>query len=126
MRPLSERNAAVLLVGVVMPAEIRSVQKHLRAIIDAGDLKLVTCDVSVVTVDAGAVDGLARLQLTARERGCRLELRHASRGLEELIAFCGLEDVLPSELVLERGGQPEQREQPRRVEERVEPGDAPV
>jgi ABC-type transporter Mla MlaB component len=126
VRPVSEQNADVLLVGAITPAEIRAARKRLRAVIGAGRMELVACDVMAVTADAGAVDGLARLQLTARELGCRIELRHASRRLEELIAFCGLRDVLPSELVLERGGQPEQREQAGRVEERVEPDDAPV
>jgi STAS domain len=126
LRPFSERNADVLLVGAITPAEIRDARRRLRDIIESGDAELVACDIRAVTADAGAVDGLARLQLSARRLGCRLELRHASRRLEELIAFCGLGDVLPSELMLEHGGQTEEREQASRVEERVEPGDPPA
>jgi ABC-type transporter Mla MlaB component len=53
------------------------------------------CDVTGVGVDAVTVDALARLQLAARRRGCRIWLRNASTGLRELVAFMGLEDVLP-------------------------------
>ena len=74
---------------------------------------------------------LARLRLTARRLGCGLRLRAASRALEQMVAFCGLCDVLPVEERLLRGsggngGQPEQRKQPGRVEERVEARDPPV
>jgi STAS domain len=126
VRPVSERNADVLLIGAITRAEIRAARERLCAIVDAGHAEVVACDVGAVTAGVGAVEALARLQLTARQLGCRLRLRHASLELEGLIAFCGLGDVLASELALERAGQPEQREQPRRVEERVEPGDAPV
>ena len=43
---------------------------------------------------AVTVDALARLQLAARRRGCRIELRNASHDLLELVAFMGLRDVL--------------------------------
>jgi ABC-type transporter Mla MlaB component len=53
------------------------------------------CDVTGVGVDAVTVDALARLQLAARRRGCRIWLRNASTELRELVAFMGLDDVLP-------------------------------
>lgn len=126
MRPCSERNADVLLVGAITRAESRAARERLRAIIDAGGAQVVACDVRAVTADARAVDALARLHLTARQLGCRLRLRHASLELEELVAFCGLGDVLPGELAGGHRGQAEEREQPLGVEERVEPGDAPA
>jgi len=46
-------------------------------------------------VDAVTVDALARLQLAARGYGCRVRLRNASAELLDLVAFMGLEDVLP-------------------------------
>lgn len=62
-----------------------------------------------------AVDLLARLHLVARRRG--LELRIAAPPeLCELVAFCGLEEVL--RLELQR--QPEEREERRGVEEERE------
>jgi anti-anti-sigma regulatory factor len=53
-----------------------------------------------------AVELLARLHLTARRRGLELRIA-ASPELRELIAFCGLEEVLAVELQRE----PEEREE---------------
>jgi ABC-type transporter Mla MlaB component len=55
------------------------------------------CDVSTVDVDAVTVDALARLQLAARRHGCQVRLRNASGELLELVAFMGLQDVLPDQ-----------------------------
>ena len=44
--------------------------------------------------DLAAVDGLARLQLAARRRGCRLELREVEQSLRELIGLVGLAETL--------------------------------
>jgi ABC-type transporter Mla MlaB component len=55
----------------------------------------VVCDVRGVESDAVTVDALARLQLAARRRRCRILLRNASVELKELVRFMGLEDVLP-------------------------------
>jgi ABC-type transporter Mla MlaB component len=52
------------------------------------------CDVAGVPADAVTVDALARLQLAARRRGCRVRLRNASPELRDLVAFVGLGDVL--------------------------------
>ena len=56
---------------------------------------VAVCDVAGVAADAVTVDALARLQLAARRHGCRIQLEHASAELRDLIAFMGLEDVLP-------------------------------
>jgi ABC-type transporter Mla MlaB component len=53
------------------------------------------CDVAGVEPDAVTVDALARLQLAARRTGCQVRLRNASPALLDLVAFMGLEDVLP-------------------------------
>jgi ABC-type transporter Mla MlaB component len=53
------------------------------------------CDVRSVGCDAVTVDALARLQLAARRHGCRVRLRNASQELLGLLAFMGLQDVLP-------------------------------
>jgi hypothetical protein len=107
----------------------------LRELVGARDADLVVCDVSQVATDLMTVEVLARLRLTALRLGCRLQLRNASRELQQLLAFCGLCDVLPCERLdrLDRrlalrghGGQAEEGEPPRRVEEGVEPGDLPA
>jgi ABC-type transporter Mla MlaB component len=53
------------------------------------------CDVTGVEPDAVTVDALARLQLAAQRVGCQVRLGNASVELRELIAFMGLQDVLP-------------------------------
>ena len=55
----------------------------------------LVCDVADAPSDAVTVDALARLQLAARRAGCRVRLRDASTELVQLVAFMGLEDVLP-------------------------------
>jgi len=72
--------------------------------------------VSALDPHARAIDALARLQLSSRRVGCELRLQHASRELQELLAFVGLDEVLR----LEAGGQPEEREQRVGVEEECE------
>ena len=57
----------------------------------------VVCDVRGVATDVVTVDALARLQLGARRRGCRVVLRHASDDLRRLVHFMGLADVLVEE-----------------------------
>jgi ABC-type transporter Mla MlaB component len=90
-------------------------------------LRSLQYDVSALTEpDAGTVEELARLQLAARRRGCRLELVGATPRLQELLQLTGLADVL----ALAAGrrdvlGQPEQREQPLGVEEGIDPDDPP-
>jgi ABC-type transporter Mla MlaB component len=56
---------------------------------------VVLCDVGGIDTDAVTVDALARLQLAARRQGCQVRLRCASKDLRDLLAFMGLDDVLP-------------------------------
>ena len=44
--------------------------------------------------DVGMIDHIACLQLAARRRSLDLRLTNASRSLRELIALCGLAEVL--------------------------------
>jgi hypothetical protein len=66
--------------------------------------------------DLATVDALARLELAARRAGCRLVVLDPPDELRELVAFCGLEEVLR----LEPRRQPEEREEPLGVEEEGE------
>jgi ABC-type transporter Mla MlaB component len=56
----------------------------------------VICEVGGVAADAVALHALARLQLAARRRGCRIRLHGAPPELLALIALTGLERVLPA------------------------------
>jgi len=80
----------------------------------------ITCDLRSVAADADTIDALARLRLEAMRLGLELRLCHASVELRELVAFAGLDDVL----ALEPCREAEQREQPLRVEEEGQLGDA--
>jgi hypothetical protein len=78
---------------------------------------LVLCDVRALRdPHFGTVGLLARLRLTVRRLGYELRFRNASAELVELVSLAGLEDVLR----VEPGGQPEEREDPLRVEEEGE------
>jgi ABC-type transporter Mla MlaB component len=62
----------------------------------AADANLVVCDAGgVIAADVGTVDALAHLALALRRLDCRLEIRHASPELRELLALAGLARVLP-------------------------------
>ena len=61
----------------------------------SGAGSVLCCDVAGVEPDAVTVDALARLQLAAQRRGCRVVLRNASAELIDLVALMGLTAVLP-------------------------------
>lgn len=88
---------------------------------------VVDCDVAALAPDAVSVDTLARLQLEARRHGCRIRLHNMPADLGGLLAFLGLADVVGLRHgCLEPQRQPEEREDPRRVEEGVDGGDPPA
>ena len=85
----------------------------------------VDCDVHAIQrPDCSTVNSLARLALAARRDGRSLRLLGARDELRALIDLAGLGAVLVCDgLPLEAGRQPEQRKEPRRVEEKRDPGD---
>jgi anti-anti-sigma regulatory factor len=85
-------------------------------------MRTIVCDLRGVAADCVTVDALARLHLAARRAGVELNLRHASKELRELLVFTGLSAVLR----VEPSGEPEEREEPLRVEEERELGDPPA
>lgn len=58
---------------------------QVRRLLTRGDVDVVTCDLHHAVPDLGAVDALARLQLTARRLGGRIRLRSAPPDLVELL-----------------------------------------
>ena len=77
----------------------------------------VTLEYSALTrPTVETIDELARLQLAAHRKGCRLELTGTHPSLLELIDFCGLAEVLR----VEAGSQAEKGEDPGSVEEEGE------
>jgi anti-anti-sigma regulatory factor len=76
----------------------------------------IVIDVGALAPDAVTIDVLARVQLSARRLGRRVQLRNVSDELQKLLAFVGLAEVLG----LEPGGQAEEREDRLGVEEERE------
>ncbi len=88
------------------------------------DARPVICDV-VGLKGLETVAMLARLQLTARRLGGSIRVQSASAELHDVLRLVGLCDVLGpcAPLLLEAGGQAEEREEPRGVEEEGDPPD---
>ena len=111
------------LSGPLTPAGTADLCERVRAELERSDDPMLVCDVAAVThPDAGTIDALARLQLTALRMGRHVRVRRPPPELAELLDLFGLAEVLRREPL----GQHEHREQPVCVEERVEMGDPPV
>ena len=113
-----------MALRAVSRADITAACERLRALASGGDLDAITCDASELAAEVAAVDALARLALLARRLGCPLKVRRASPELRDLVEFCGLSAALG--VVGRDGREPEKREQPVDVEERVDPDDLPA
>ncbi|MCW2647091.1 MAG: hypothetical protein QOD31_894 [Pseudonocardiales bacterium] len=86
----------------------------------------VVCDAgAVVDPDAVTIDVLARLHVTAKRLGRRIQVEGACGRLTELLGLAGLDGLsAPAGLGVQPGRQPEQREQSVGLEERVDPDDS--
>jgi ABC-type transporter Mla MlaB component len=95
----SEPSPVVLVLGgPIVPADIPVLCSRARALLEGSDAGLVVCDVGgLLQADAVTVEALVRLRLTARRLGRRMCLRDAPAELQDLLAFVGLDDVVPSE-----------------------------
>ena len=108
--------------GRLTRAGIPSLCADLAARLSGRTAGVVTCDVTAATrPDVVVAEALARLRLTARRHGWRLEISGAGPDLLAVLALLGLTTVLP-----QTGGEAEEREQPGRVEEVVDPRDPAV
>jgi ABC-type transporter Mla MlaB component len=81
--------------GPIARSDLPGLCERVCTILGSRSADVVHCEVASVQPDAVTVDALARLQLAARRSRCRIRLLNASRELRELVAFIGLEDVLP-------------------------------
>jgi ABC-type transporter Mla MlaB component len=92
-----DRQAAILaLDGPVDRAGIPAFCERALERIERSDEDPVVCDLGrVARPDAVTVEALARLQLEARRLGRRLAFRDARGDLRDLVAFVGLDRVLP-------------------------------
>jgi anti-anti-sigma regulatory factor len=127
--PPERDTAVVMLGGRIGPADVPALCARVGALRERSGAATVVCDVRALTdPDLGTVDALARLVLAGRRGGCRIRLRHVPGELRQLFVLVGLAEMvgLPCDLPLGGGGQAEQGEHARGVEERVDPGDPPL
>lgn len=112
-------------------AEIPWLCARFGAFLRDHDATVVTCDLAAVTdADLVVVEALVRLQLVAVRHGRRIRLRRVGRWLQDLLTLTGLGGSFRPDPGRRSGSglpeprrQPEQREQPRGVQEEVEPDD---
>ena len=118
----------VALRGPISDGDVRWLCERVRFLIESNAAELVVCDVGgVLDADAGTIEALARMQLTARRLGRRVVVRDVRGEVRDLLELAGLLDVLPcGELFLEAGREPEEREVSLGVEEERDPGDPVV
>jgi anti-anti-sigma regulatory factor len=77
---------------------------------------------SMREADGATIDLIAQVKLASRRNGTELRLENVSPELVELMGLCGLAVALGVEVRRE----PEQRKEPRGVQEEGELGDSPV
>jgi ABC-type transporter Mla MlaB component len=121
--------SALVIRAPIACADVAGLCGRVRRRAAESDADVILCDVrGLVRADVLTVHALARVQLTARRLGRRVRLLDPPPELRDLLRFVGLDEALPAArgLRVEPVGQAEEREEPRGVEERVEPGDPAV
>ncbi|TDC07247.1 STAS domain-containing protein [Streptomyces sp. 8K308] len=120
--------------GPVARADVPGLCERFRAAVEAGGGGPVVVDLGALDRPGPtAVETVSRLALTARRLGCRVSFTGVDDGLRRVLGFLGLAEALTGLADLgEPGGggagrqsvgEPEQREEPLGVEERVDPRD---
>jgi hypothetical protein len=80
----------------LVPGDLMGLARRLCEQIAPG-VRIAFLDVQVARAEAVTDDAMAQLQLLAKRRGCQVRLRGCSRELRELVAFMGLDSVLPDD-----------------------------
>ena len=89
------QTVAFAIRGPIARTDLPGLCDRVCALLALGGASVAVCDVRGVEPDVVTADALARLQLAAGRRGCKVRLRGASTELLDLLAFMGLSDVLP-------------------------------
>jgi ABC-type transporter Mla MlaB component len=92
--PMSAPTVAFTITGPIARSDLEGLCERVCTLFERSGARVALCDVAGVEPNAVTVDALARLQVAASRRGCRVHLENASDALRELVAFMGLEDVL--------------------------------
>src|SRR3954469_15157268 len=88
--PARPTTGAFAAPGPIARADLPAICGHVAALLEATGADVARCDVAALPADAAAVDALARIQLSARRMGRRLEVRGAADDLLALLAFVGV------------------------------------
>ena len=83
--------------GPIEREDLPALYDRICTLLEDSGAEVAICEVDGVTADVVTAEALARLQLVARRRGCQIRLRGAGEPLRQLIAFMGLEEVLPED-----------------------------
>jgi ABC-type transporter Mla MlaB component len=87
----------LVIGGPLTPADAAALCERARLELERSGAEVLVCDVAALKrPDAGTIEALARLQLTARRLGRQVRLRDPSRELRELLDLFGLSEVLPA------------------------------
>jgi ABC-type transporter Mla MlaB component len=81
--------------GPIARSDVPEIVARLCALLEHREAPIVVCRLRAVHASAESLEALARLQLIARRYGSRIQLTGASAALLELIAYAGMQDVLP-------------------------------
>ena len=104
-------------------SDVPAICERVRILLERPNVTAIVCNLGPgLDVDIDVIEALARIRLTARRLGCRVQLEGVSSELHELVAFTGLTEALG----LEPCGQTEEREERLGFEEESELGDAAV
>ncbi len=102
---------------------------RLQTLLRESRAEVIVIDVRGLLANASSIEAIVRMQLAVRRRGREIRLHRVSPELEGLLSFVGLSGVVETggaggtDSGRRGGRQPEQREQPRGVQERVDRDD---
>ena len=88
------RTITFAVKGPILPSDLEGLCARVCALLERSAPCLALCDVRGVEPNVVTVEALARLQLAAHRRGCRIKLLNASPDLLDLLSFMGLSDVV--------------------------------
>ena len=89
---------ALTIRGPITRADLPGLCHRVCGLLGESPPVVVRCDVESVEPGAVTVDALARLQLAARRRGCRVRLSTTSPELCDLVELMGLTHVFADEV----------------------------
>ena len=95
----------LLVTGPIARRAVPKLCERFHQLLGSSGAEMIVCDVGAMDPpDADTVEALARLQLTAMRMGRRVRYVDASGELRDLLAFSGLDGVMPcDEIPVEPG-----------------------